>query len=337
MKKLLAFILSAVMALSLVACGGGETGGETADVTTYKVGVAIYQFDDNFMTLYREELKTYFESKNTDTVKYEVTLVDSKNDMATQTDQIRNFITQGMDLIICNLVQTSSAETIIDEVVNADIPLVLINREPLKYDANGVPMVEAYEGILDNPTVCYVGADARQSGTYQGEIVLELADKGDIDGDGVVRYVMIIGDPENIDAQFRTEFSIKALKDAGVEVECLLEQVGNWATDQGQTIAANAITAHGDKIDVIFCNNDGMALGAYAAIEAAGLKVGEDLYLLGVDALTECVEMIKEGKMTGTVLNDHVAQSHAAVDAAVDVLNGGEMQNYYWANYAKVK
>ena len=337
MKKLLAFILSAVMALSLVACGGGETGGETADVTTYKVGVAIYQFDDNFMTLYREELKTYFESKNTDTVKYEVTLVDSKNDMATQTDQIRNFITQGMDLIICNLVQTSSAETIIDEVVAADIPLVLINREPLKYDANGVPMVEAYEGILDNPTVCYVGADARQSGTYQGEIVLELADKGDIDGDGVVRYVMIVGDPENIDAQFRTEFSIKALTDAGVEVECLVENVGNWATDQGQTIAANAITAHGDKIDVIFCNNDGMALGAYAAIEAAGLVVGEDLYLLGVDALTECVEMIKEGKMTGTVLNDHVAQSHAAVDAAVDVLAGGEMQNYYWANYAKVK
>ena len=335
MKKLLALVLAAVMALSLVACGGSSDAG--SDVKTYKVGVAIYQFDDNFMTLYREELKSYFETKNTDTVKYEVTLVDSKNDMATQTDQIRNFITQGMDLIICNLVQTSSAETIIDEVVNADIPLVLINREPLKYDANGVPMVEAYEGILDNPTVCYVGADARQSGTYQGEIVLELADKGDIDGDGVVRYVMIIGDPENIDAQFRTEFSIKALKDDGVEVECLLEQVGNWATDQGQTIAANAITAHGDKIDVIFCNNDGMALGAYAAIEAAGLKVGEDLYLLGVDALTECVEMIKEGKMTGTVLNDHVAQSHAAVDAAVDVLNGGEMQNYYWANYAKVK
>ena len=337
MKKLLALVLAAVMALSLVACGGGSEGGETADVTTYKVGVAIYQFDDNFMTNYRNELVSYFETKNTDTVKYEVTLVDGKNDMATQTDQIRNFITQGMDLIICNLVQTSSADAIIDEVVAAEIPLVLINREPLKYDANGVPMVEAYEGILDNPTVCYVGADARQSGTYQGEIVLELPDQGDIDGDGVIRYVMVVGDPENIDAQFRTEFSIKALKDAGKEVECLVEQVGNWATDQGQTIAANAITAHGDKIDVIFCNNDGMAFGAKAAIEAAGLKVGEDLYLLGVDALDDAILLIKDGWMTGTVLNDHVAQSHAAVDAAVDVLGGGEMQNYYWANYAKIK
>ena len=335
MKKVLSLLLAVVMMFSLVACGGGEEAG--SDVTTYKVGVAIYQFDDNFMTNYRNELVKYFETKNTDTVKYEVTLVDGKNDMATQTDQIRNFITQGMDLIICNLVQTSSADAIIDEVVAAEIPLVLINREPLKYDADGVPMKEAYEGILNNPTVCYVGADARQSGTYQGEIVLELPDQGDIDGDGVIRYVMVVGDPENIDAQFRTEFSIKALKDAGKEVECLVEQVGNWATDQGQTIAANAITAHGDKIDVIFCNNDGMALGAKAAIDAAGLVVGEDLYLLGVDALPEVVELIKEGKMTGTVLNDHIAQSHAAVDAAVDVLAGGEMQNYYWANYAKIK
>ena len=335
MKKVLSLLLAVVMMFSLVACGGGEEAG--SDVTTYKVGVAIYQFDDNFMTNYRNELVSYFETKNTDTVKYEVTLVDSKNDMATQTDQIRNFITQGMDLIICNLVQTSSADAIIDEVVAAEIPLVLINREPLKYDADGVPMKEAYEGILDNPTVCYVGADARQSGTYQGEIVLELPDQGDIDGDGVIRYVMIVGDPENIDAQFRTEFSIKALTDAGKEVERLVEQVGNWQQDQGQTIAANAITAHGDKIDVIFCNNDGMAFGAKAAIEAAGLKVGEDLYLLGVDALPEVVELIKEGKMTGTVLNDHIAQSHAAVDAAVDVLAGGEMQNYYWANYAKIK
>ena len=334
MKKVLSLLLAVVMMFSLVACGGGEEAG--SDVTTYKVGVAIYQFDDNFMTNYRNELVSYFETKNTDTVKYEVTLVDGKNDMATQTDQIRNFITQGMDLIICNLVQTSSADAIIDEVVAAEIPLVLINREPLKYDADGVPMKEAYEGILDNPTVCYVGADARQSGTYQGEIVLALDNKGDVDGDGVVRYVMVVGDPENIDAQFRTEYSIKALKDAGVEVECLVEQIGNWATDQGQTITANAITAHGDKIDVVFCNNDGMALGAYAAIEAAGLKVGEDLYLLGVDALPEAIDLMKAGNMTGTVLNDHIAQSHAAVDAAVDVLAGGEMQNYYWANYAKV-
>lgn len=296
------------------------------DLADKKVGVCIYQFADNFMTLFRGELENYLIEQGFS--KDNITIVDGANDQATQTNQIQNFITQGVDVLIINPVNSSSAETITDMVVEAGIPLVYINREP---DAS-----EEQRWADNNWDVTYVGCDARQSGTYQGEIVLALDNKGDVDGDGVVRYVMVVGDPENIDAQFRTEYSIKALKDAGVEVECLVEQIGNWATDQGQTITANAITAHGDKIDVVFCNNDGMALGAYAAIEAAGLKVGEDLYLLGVDALPEAIDLMKAGNMTGTVLNDHIAQSHAAVDAAVDVLAGGEMQNYYWANYAKV-
>ena len=329
MKKLIALVLVLVMALSLVACGGAA-GTADSGVKTYKVGVAIYQYNDNFMTLYRQEIENYFKTLETDTVKYEITMVDGKNDMAEQTNQIDTFITQKMDVIICNLVQTSSAEVIIDKVVAADIPLILINREPLGETD------ESYPGIIDNAKVCYVGADARQSGTYQGEIVLALDNKGDINGDGVVKYVMVVGDPENPDAQYRTEFSVKALTDAGVAVECLVENVGNWDQAKGNEIVDAALAQYGSDIEVVFCNNDGMALGAAAAIEAAGRKVGEDIYLLGVDALTECQEMVKAGTMTGTVLNDHIGQSHAAVDAAVAALNGEALQNYYWVNYVKV-
>ena len=326
MKKLIALVLAIVLVFGLVACGAKDGG-----VKTYKVGVAIYQYNDNFMTLYRQEIENYFKTLETETVKYEVTMVDGKNDMAEQTNQIETFITQKMDVIICNLVQTSSAEVIIDKVVAADIPLILINREPLGDNGD-----ESYEGILNNEKVCYVGADARQSGTYQGEMVLALDDKGDVNGNGTVDYVMIIGDPENPDAQYRTEFSIKALTDAGVAVNELVSNVGNWDQAKGQEIAAAALAQFGDEIDVIFCNNDGMALGAAAAISAAGRTVGEDIYLLGVDALAECQEMVQNGTMTGTVLNDHIGQSHAAVDAAVAALNGEALQNYYWVNYVKV-
>ena len=346
MKKLISLLLVLAMALALVACGASEPAATeapaadapaaapeapAAEVTTYDVGVAIYQYNDNFMTLYRQEIEAYFKTLETDTVKYNITMVDSKNDMAEQTNQIDTFITQGMDVIILNLVQTSSAEVLIDKVVAADIPLILINREPLGDNGD-----ESYEGIINNPGVCYVGADARQSGTYQGEIVLALDNKGDINGDGVVKYIMVIGDPENPDAQYRTEFSVKALTDAGVAVECLVENVGNWDQTKGQEITAAALAQFGDDIEVVFCNNDGMALGAAAAIEAAGRTVGTDIYLLGVDALDECQEMVQAGTMTGTVLNDHIGQSHAAVDAAVAALNGEELQNYYWVDYVKV-
>ena len=327
MKKLLVFALVAVMALGLAV---------SASAQTYKVGVSIYQFTDNFMTLYRNEIENYFKSLETDDVKYEITMADGKNDMAEQTNQIQNFITQGMDVIILNLVQTSSADAVIDQVVSAGIPLVLINREPLAYDKDGKTLDEAYEGILNNPQVCYVGADARQSGTFQGEMVAELPNKGDINGDGKVSYIMIEGDPENIDAQYRTEYSVKALKDAGIEVECLDDQVGNWDQTKGQELCANALNISGDKVEVVFCNNDAMALGAATAIETAGRKVGEDIYLLGVDALEEAVQLVKDGNMTGTVLNDHIGQSHAAVDVAIKLLKGEEIQNYYWVDYVKV-
>ena len=351
MKKIISALLVLAMALSLAACGSSAPTATTAapaateaaaaateaaaapagDVKTYKVGVAIYQYNDNFMTLYRQEIENYFKTLETDTVKYEITMVDGKNDMGEQTNQIDTFITQKMDVIICNLVQTSSAEVIIDKVVDAGIPLVLINREPLGDNGD-----ESYPGIINNPYVCYVGADARQSGTYQGEIVLALDNKGDINGDGVVSYVMVVGDPENPDAQYRTEYSIKALTDAGVQVKELVKNVGNWDQTKGQEIVAAALTQYGNDVEVVFCNNDGMALGAAAAIEAAGRKVGEDIYLLGVDALDECQEMVQKGTMTGTVLNDHIGQSHKAVDVAIQALNGEAIDNYYWVDYVKV-
>ncbi|MDO4566265.1 MAG: galactose ABC transporter substrate-binding protein [Oscillospiraceae bacterium] len=322
MKKIFAVVLALVLALTLVACGGGAAT-ETEAEGAKQVGVCIYQFNDNFMTLYRQELESYMSGLG----DYEITIVDGKNDMAEQTNQVDTFIAQGVDVLIVNLVQSSSAATITERAQAADIPVVYINREPSSED------MAAWDKI------CYVGADARQSGTFQGEIVAELPDQGDADGDGVVRYVMIMGDPENVDAQYRTEYSIKALTDAGIEVECLFEQRGDWDQTKGQELAATALSQF-DNIDVIFCNNDAMALGAYQAIVAAG-KVDADgkldgIYLLGVDALDECVEMVANGQMTGTVLNDHVGQSHVAVDCAIRYMNGETNETLNVVDYQKV-
>ena len=328
MRRKLTLVLACMMLLStalMAGCGGGSgPAPDDGGAVTYNVGVSIYKFDDNFMTLYRQEIERYFKSLETDEVKYKVTIVDGNGDMATQTAQVDTFIAQGMDVMIINLVQSSAADVITQKAKDANIPVVYINREPSEED------MRAWDWIT------YVGADARQSGTYQGEIIAALPDKGDANGDGVVSYVMIVGDPENVDAQYRTEFSIKALVDAGIKVEKLFEQRGDWEQAKGQELAATALAQFGNKIDVIFCNNDGMALGAYQAIVAAGRIVGEDIYLVGVDALPEAVEMVNDGRMTGTVLNDHIGQSNSAVDAAIKYLNGQKNNTYIWVNYQKV-
>lgn len=336
MKKLLSALLAMVMVLSLVACGqkaATTTATEAAagGAKTVKVGVCIYKFDDAFMTLYRNELEKYLKSKSNDQVKYEVTIMDGKNDQAEQTNQIDNFIVQGYDVLILNLVQSSGAATIMQKCRDAKIPVVFINREPSESDMSSNNTGD-YAGKFT-----YVGADARQSGKFQGELIADLPNKGDINGDGKLQYVMIEGDPENVDAKYRTEFSISQYKEkAGLEVDQLLDQVGMWDRAKGQQIAQDALTQFGNQIEVIFCNNDDMALGAKASIEAAGRKVGTDIYLVGVDALAEAVQAVMDGAMTGTVLNDHVGQSHTAADCAIDAANGKSLQLYNWVDYVKV-
>ncbi|MBO6134396.1 MAG: galactose ABC transporter substrate-binding protein [Lachnospiraceae bacterium] len=347
MKKLLSVLLASLMVISLVACAqqtapatteaaaeSVETAVESeapAGPRTVRVGVSIYTFDDAFMTLYRNELARYFESKNNDQVTYEVTMQDGKNDQAEQTNQIDNFIAQGYDVLILNLVQSTSAATVMDKCAAAGIPVVFINREPSESDMQSHNTGD-YAGKFT-----YVGADARQSGRFQGELIADLENKGDLNGDGKLQYVMIEGDPENVDAQYRTEFSISQYKEkTGNEVECLDDQVGNWQRAEGQRLAANALTQYGDQIEVIFCNNDDMAMGAKVAIEAAGRKINENIYLVGVDALAEAVEAVIAGEMTGTVLNDHNGQSHAAVDCAIAAANGEALELYNWVDYVKV-
>ena len=308
------------------ADAAAEAAGD-ADLADKKVGVCIYQFSDNFMTLFRTELQSYLESKG---FKAEnIKIVDGANDQATQSGQIDNFITEGVDVMIVNPVNSSSAATITDKVVAANIPLVYINREP---DAT-----EEQRWADENMDVTYVGCDARQSGTFQGEIISDLGlDAIDLNKNGKVDYIMVEGDPENVDAQYRTEFSVKALEDAGLEVSCLTDQVGNWQQDQAQQIVANALGQFGNDVEVVFCNNDAMAMGALQAIQAANRTVGKDIYLVGVDALSEALESVIAGTMTGTVFNDHFSQSHSAADAAINYLTGAGNEHYIGCDYVKV-
>ena len=353
-KKVTAMAMASCMILSMTACGGSKPAETTAaateaatteaakeaettaaevkeaaggDFSDKKVGISIYKFDDNFMTLYRTELERYL-TEELGFKKENITIQDGKGDQAEQTNQIQNVIASGVDVMILNLVQASSAPQVTDMCKDAGIPVVYINREP--------DTAEEERWASDSISATYVGADARQSGTYQGEEIVETANKGDINGDGKVSYIMVQGDPENVDAQYRTEFSVKALTDAGLEVEELLLQRGDWDQAKGQQIVQDALTQFGDKIEVVFCNNDAMALGALQAIDAAGRKVNEDIYLVGVDALTEAVQDITEGKMTGTVFNDYMGQAKTAADMAVKFLNGETVDPVNMVDYVKV-
>lgn len=325
MRKFMVGLLAAVLMLTSLV-GGGASLVSAQEGETYDIGVAIYQYNDNFMTLYRGELAAYFEELGAeDGNTYNVDFQDGQNNQATQTEQLNNFIAQGKDLIIANLVDPTGAEQIIDAAQSAEIPLLFINREP------DVSTMELWPG-----KTTYVGVDARQSGVFQGEIIADLDNSGDINGDGVVSYLMIMGDAGNVDAEQRTQYSIESLEET-IPAEILGEaQRGNWDQAKGQEIAANALSQYGEELEVIFSNNDGMALGAVQAIEGAGRVVNEDIYIVGVDALSEVVELITNGSFTGTVLNDHYNQARTAAEVSLMLLKGEDVSSYFWHDYIKV-
>jgi methyl-galactoside transport system substrate-binding protein len=311
---------------SLEASQQEATAEKSNDISQKKIGICIYNFDDNFMTLYRNELVNYLVDQGFS--EENITVENSELSQEKQNKQIQDMIDGGIDVLIINAVNTSESATITDMAVGAGIPLVYINREP---DA------EEEQRWVDNGwEVTYVGCDARQSGTLQGDIITDIGlEKIDQNGDSIVQYIMIEGDPENIDAQYRTQFSVKALEDKGWSVKCLFDKVGNWDMETAKALSKEALEKY-PETEVVFCNNDAMALGALMSIKAAGRTVGDDIYLVGVDALTEALDDVIDGSITGTVFNDYFDQSHRAAAATINYMKGAGNDHYIGCDYVKV-
>ena len=335
-KRLFCFISILVLGIFAVtgcAFGAGRTGMETTDTavsdSSYaqtKIGVCIYQLNDNFMSLFCDELVDYLISLGFS--QDNIFVYDSSNNQSIQLSQVEELIAQGVDAMIINPVNASIVHNITDMAVDKGTPVVYINREPNADE-------ESYWEELDL-NVTYVGCDARQSGIYQGELLLELgSDALDINKDGKIQYYMVEGAPENIDAGFRTLYSVSTLTNGGLDMECLLDEVGNWDKATSKLITAKGLSK-GQIPEVILCNNDSMALGAIEAVTDAGLTPGKDVLIVGVDALPEAIEEVRNGKMLGTVFNDYIGQSHSAADAAIRYISGEKNEHYIGCEYVKV-
>lgn len=359
MKKFLALILALVMSLSLVACGGDDaqtddsaTTDDTTTASDLNVGVFYYTFADAYITTVRTALDEKLTAAG---IKYQD--YDGNNNQATQLDQINTAITDGANLLIVNIVETSSpdsAQQACDAAKNAGIPIIFFNREV--DDA----VVSSYENCA------FVGTDAPEAGHMQGEMIgdylLENYDAVDLNGDGTISYVMFKGQEGNAEAEYRTQFAVEdanailteagkpelSFYNAGNADKFLVDQTGAWsaqaATDYMTTILAEYSEANNNMVELVIANNDNMAEGAIAALQAAGYNLGNDeegkptstvIPVYGVDALDSAVEKIQNGQMTGTVKQDGEGMATTImalvsnVDGDTALMNGIDEANGY--------
>lgn len=319
-----------VLASALTGCQAQDTGQKD----TLRIGVALYSNEDTFISAVTREMENLALEKETEeSVKINLSVLDGRYNQTTQMDQIDSMINRGCDVICVNIVDRTAAAVMIDKAEEAGIPLIFFNRQPVTED------IQRWEQVY------YVGASAKQSGTLQGDIVLDAwqqeRERWDRNGDGELQYVMLEGEPGHQDALLRTEYATKPLTDAGIPVEKLASDTANWNRGQAVSQTEAWIERFGSQIEVIFSNNDDMALGAIEAYETAGLELP---LIVGVDATAPALEAVRAGTLRGTVLNDArgIAESmmdmavamfrHRPINECVDLTDG----HYVWLSYRQI-
>jgi len=323
MKKLLIVMLM-LMVMSAAVFAGGES--EKGDGLP-QIGVAIYKFDDTFMSYVRNAITNNAKGKAT------INMVDSQNAQPTQNDQVDQFITKKMKSIAINPVDRTAAGAIISKAKAANVPVVFFNREPFPND------MKSWDKVY------YVGAKAEESGTMQGQIAAEWW-KANKPAGTVLRYIMLKGEPGHQDAELRTEYSIKAVQDAGIKVQLLAVDTAMWDRPKAVEKMDAFWARFGNQIDMVFCNNDDMALGVIESLRKVGFFTGgKYLPVVGVDATAPALQALAEGTLLGTVLNDAKNQGKATYDLAYALATGADPANagwkltdgkYVWVPYQKV-
>ncbi len=315
-KRLIAFI---VCALIFALCGCSGTGGAdenggatlTENNTMPKIGVCIYKYDDTYISTVRQSLEKAAQGRAT------LFLNDGKSDQGTQNDQIDLLLEKGVDALLVNIVDVGAASSVVSKAKNAGVPLIFFNREPAE------DVLKSYDKAR------FIGTNAKDAGIIQGEIIADAWKNGNYDtnGDGVMQYVMFKGEPDNPEAVARTEYSIKSAEENGVKCEQLELQVCNWDTELANRAMEAWLSKYGNKIEFVVANNDGMAQGAIAALQAAGFNKGGDspfIPVVGVDATDAAKELISKKYMTGTVLQDGEEMGKILFAAAMNAAEGKE-------------
>jgi len=298
------------------------------------IGTCVYKFNDTHLTEIRKSMQEEMRLQGG-----EIVFSDGENSQPIQQDQIDGYITKGVDALVIMPIGTT-AEYAIKKAKPEDIPVVFINREP------DPEVLKTYDKVW------YVGSRAEESGLQSGQILADYFKKNpeaDKNKDGKIQYIMLCGELGHQDTPIRTEYSVKALKDAGFELEELGRDVADWEKVKGFDKMKGFLSSFGaENIEAVIANNDEMALGAVEALKNNDYNKGDKNFyipVVGVDANASALEAMDKGEMLGTVLNDADNQGIAAVRLANALAANGDIKaigyeitenKYIWIPYQKV-
>jgi methyl-galactoside transport system substrate-binding protein len=280
-----------------------------------------------------------------------ITSFDSKNSQIIQNEIIEDALSKKYPLLIVNPVDRLGVYPIIEKAKQLDTPIIFINREPLKED-------------LDRwDKVYYVGAKAAQSAELQAEIVMDLfggdpiqLNEFDLNHDNKIQMIILKGEPGHQDAEIRTDHVISVLTNAGYELDILSITDAYFSKDIAYEEMYDLLEDYKNEVEVVVSNNDAMAIGAVNALVEEGFfedsnndgKIDRDnekwFPVVGIDGIPSAIDLIENGFLYGTVINDSQAMADAINDLMDAIINNKDINSlpykvengcYIWIDYKK--
>jgi len=312
-KKLLACIVTSIMAMSMLAgCGdssgtstetSSDTDSETesteessGDAAGEKITLIMSQRDEFLSTLESGAIEAAEE------FGVNLTTLDAQNDTSKMLQFIETARNDGQKAVIVNSVDSDATADYIKAA--GDMKVVIVNRYPT-------------DDSLLNDSAVYVGSDERQAGNLQAEFLAEYF-KGE--GKTDIKYILLQGIIGHVSTTNRSESVVEGMAENGLNAA---EATAPLAADYDRAAAQDMISPllNTTEYDCIISNNDAMALGAIEAMQAEGLDP-TSIPIVGVDATIDGCQAIKEGTMAMSVFQDGAGQGTASVAAAVNLIAG---------------
>ncbi len=316
-RKGLALVALAVMLFS-AACsgnsganppasnGGGASSSSTTEATKAPEGKKIT------LGFSQVGAESGWRTANTQSIQdsakeagYDLKFSDAQQKQENQIKAIRTFIQQKVDVIAFSPVVESGWETVLKEAKDAGIPVILTDRA---VDSTDTSLYETF-----------IGSDFVEEGRRAGTWLVEQFKDATED----VNIVELQGTTGSAPANDRKS-GFDEIIASNPKLKVIASQTGDFTRAKGKEVMQAFLKANAD-IDVLYAHNDDMALGAIQAIEAAGLKPGEDIIIISVDGVKDGFIAASEGKIN-FIVECNPLLGPQLMQAVQDVVDGKEVE-----------